>query len=130
MVFSDGTVYHPFEPSHVLHQLQLLFFSALAFAALKLTHLYPPELRSVNLEVDWLGRKLLPRGVRQLVDLTAPLREGLSGAGRGLAAWTIDFLRPDHGPAAWAERTWLTSTSVLVVVGVLAAYLLYVYRTF
>ena len=129
VVFSDGTAYHPFEPGHVLHQLQLLFFSALAFAALKLTHLYPPELRSVNLDVDWLGRTLLPRGIEGLRALAAPLAAGLSDAGRGLAAWTIDFLHAHHGPAAWAGRTWLTSTSVLVVVGALAAYLLFVYRT-
>ena len=130
VAFSDGTAYHPFEPSHVLHQLQLLFFSALAFAALKLTHVYPPELRSVNLDADWLGRKLAPWGIRGLAALTAPLREALSGARRSLAARAMAFLHADHGPAAWAGRTLLTSTSVLVVVGVLAGYLLYVYRAF
>ena len=130
VVFSDGSVYDPYTPGHVLHQMQLLFFSALAFAALKLTHVYPPELRSVNLDADWLGRRLAPWGVRRLEAVGAPLGRGLAGGGRSLAAWGIDFLHAHHGPAAWAGRTWLTSTSVLVVVGVLAGYLLYVYRTF
>jgi multicomponent Na+:H+ antiporter subunit D len=52
--------YSPYDFSHVLAQLQLLFFSALAFAWLNLQGLYPPELRSVNLDSDWIYRRLAP----------------------------------------------------------------------
>ena len=38
-------MYEPFTATHVLVQCQLLFFSALAFAWLKLSGLYPPELK-------------------------------------------------------------------------------------
>ena len=48
--------YHPYDLTHVLTQTQLLFFSALAFVWLNLKGLYPPELPSVNLDVDWLYR--------------------------------------------------------------------------
>jgi len=47
----------PYTTAHVIQQLQLLFWSALAFASLILLKLYPPELRSVNLDADWLPRK-------------------------------------------------------------------------
>ena len=57
--------YAPYTGSHVLAQVQLLFFSALAFVWLNLAGLYPPELRSVNLDADWLYRRLLPRFVRR-----------------------------------------------------------------
>ena len=57
--------YAPYTGSHVLAQVQLLFFSALAFVWLNLAGLYPPELRSVNLDADWLYRRLLPRLVRR-----------------------------------------------------------------
>ena len=48
---------HVYTPAHVITQLQLLFFSALAFASLMLSGLYPPELRSVNLDADWFVRR-------------------------------------------------------------------------
>ena len=57
--------YAPYTGSHVLAQVQLLFFSALAFVWLNLAGLYPPELRSVNLDADWLYRRLLPRLARR-----------------------------------------------------------------
>ncbi len=54
------TGYSPYDATHVLAQTQLLFFSALAFVWLNLQRLYPPELPSVNLDADWLYRRLLP----------------------------------------------------------------------
>jgi multicomponent Na+:H+ antiporter subunit D len=49
--------YEPYTASHVIAQLQLLCFSALAFAGLQMLKLYPPELRSTNLDADWFYRK-------------------------------------------------------------------------
>lgn len=53
--------YVPYTYPHVVVQLQLLLFSALAFAWLKLTGVYPPELRAVHLDSDWVYRRLAPR---------------------------------------------------------------------
>ncbi len=55
--------YEPYDVTHVLTQLQLLFFSALAFVWLNLQRLYPPELPSTNLDADWLYRRLAPKFV-------------------------------------------------------------------
>ena len=52
--------YQPYDLTHTLTQLQLLFFSALAFVWLNRQGLYPPELRSVNLDFEWMYRKLIP----------------------------------------------------------------------
>lgn len=52
--------YVPYTASHVLSQTQLLMFSALAFTVLMRTGIYPPELRSTNLDVDWVFRKGIP----------------------------------------------------------------------
>lgn len=52
--------YVPYDVTHVLTQLQLLFFSALAFVWLNKQGLYPPELRSVNLDMEYIYRRLLP----------------------------------------------------------------------
>lgn len=54
------TGYNPYDVTHVLAQTQLLFFSALAFVWLNLKGLYPPELRSTNLDFDWVYRRALP----------------------------------------------------------------------
>lgn len=58
--------YTPYDATHVLAQTQLLFYSALAFVWLNLMRLYPPELPSVNLDVEWLYRKLIPSTGRLL----------------------------------------------------------------
>ena len=50
--------YTPYDMTHVLAQLQILFFSALAFVWLQKKGLYPPELCSVNIDAEWLYRKL------------------------------------------------------------------------
>ena len=47
----------PYTASHVITQLQLLLFSALAFAVLYRNNLYPPEIRGTNLDFDWFYRK-------------------------------------------------------------------------
>ncbi len=49
--------YVPYTASHVMAQLQLLFFSALAFTLLILSGIYPAEIRAVNLDADWFYRK-------------------------------------------------------------------------
>ena len=52
--------FDPYTTTHVVTQLQLLAWSALAFSVLVRTGIYPPELRSVNLDFDWGYRKLMP----------------------------------------------------------------------
>ena len=57
------TDYAPYDTSHVLAQMQLLFFSALAFTWLKLSGIYPPELKSANIDAEWIYRRILPRAL-------------------------------------------------------------------
>ena len=59
--YSDhGHPYQPYTAAHVIMQLQLLLFAALAFVVLMKTKLYPDEVRSTNLDTDWFYRKALP----------------------------------------------------------------------
>ena len=48
--------YVPYTAFHVLAMLELLMFGALAFTVLVLSGHYPPEMRAVNLDVDWFVR--------------------------------------------------------------------------
>ena len=49
--------YVPYTAYHVINQLQLLMFAALAFTVLKLTKIYPSDIRGINLDTDWVYRK-------------------------------------------------------------------------
>ena len=77
-----GVSYVPYTADHVVFQLQLLLFSALAFMVLMSKGIYPTGLRSVNLSSDIVYRKWLPRvllwtwgSIEQfVVSITAPLR--------------------------------------------------------
>ena len=53
--------YKPYTSAHVIMQMQLLLFAALAFVFLMKAKLYPAEIRSTNLDTDWIYRKLLPQ---------------------------------------------------------------------
>ncbi len=49
--------YMPYTGAHVVGQLQLLMFGALAFCLLILSGYYPAEMRAINLDTDWFYRK-------------------------------------------------------------------------
>ena len=48
--------YIPYTGAHVVGQLQLLLFGALAFCLLILSGYYPAEMRAINLDTDWFYR--------------------------------------------------------------------------
>lgn len=50
--------YHPYDGTHVITQLEILLFSALTFTLLNLWGKYPKDTPSVNLDIDWLYRKV------------------------------------------------------------------------
>ena len=119
--------YQPYTATHVLLQLQLLFFSALAFTFLKLQGIYPPELRSVNLDVDWLYRKLLPATVRKIVRVVEPIRDRIYRGSKILISSTISAVKRYHDPQGMWGRTWETGNSVLLTVLILGALLIFYY---
>lgn len=49
--------YEPYTVAHVTDQYALLLFSALAFTLLMRAGLYPAEIRSTNLDFDWIYRR-------------------------------------------------------------------------
>jgi len=65
--------YSPYDATHILAQLQLLFFSALAFVWLQLAGIYPPELKSVNIDAEWIYRKLFPKVIYSVGNVCASL---------------------------------------------------------
>ena len=116
--------YVPYTMSHVLSQFQLLIFSALAFAVLMRTGIYPPELRSINLDVDWFGRRLLAGFVgsadRKLQNIyTFALLKV-----KNVLMVIFGRVKTHHNPTGLLARNWPTSNMVLWVALMLASYLL------
>ena len=60
--------YYPYTTYHIINQLQLLLFSALAFAWLMRTGVYPPGIRSTNLDFDIVYRHGIPSLVRSVTN--------------------------------------------------------------
>ncbi|MGI9482347.1 MAG: Na(+)/H(+) antiporter subunit D [Hyphomicrobiales bacterium] len=115
--------YEPYTAAHILTQCQLLFFSALAFVWLQLYGLYPPELRSTNLDVEWLYRKVLPAAAVSTRDAVG----GFFGkvrdrAMRGLNGIMTRVYRL-HGPQGVLARTWPTGSMAFWTAVLLIAFL-------
>jgi multicomponent Na+:H+ antiporter subunit D len=115
--------YLPYTASHVLSQMQLLVFSALAFSWLMRNGIYPPELHSVNLDFDWTWRRLGLRIAQAVAAALAALLEGLRGAARSAAQAGADVLERLHGSEGVFARTWSTGGMTMWVALLLAAYL-------
>ena len=115
--------YTPYDTTHVIAQVQLLFFSALAFTWLKLSGLYPPELRSLNIDAEWTYRWLAPRVVRTLGIIGRPLDQGVRNAVVRRAQRVVDALWRHHGPQGILARSWPTGSMVLWVAIFLGVYL-------
>lgn len=119
--------FEPYTMAHVVAQLQLLLFSALAFGVLMRTGLYPPELKSTNLDFDWLYRRLLPQVWGRVADSVAAARAGLERRALGLLASGITQMANHHGSRGMLARTWPTGSMVLWVAVLLACYLVFYY---
>ncbi len=117
--------FEPYTGTHVLTQLQLLFFAMLAFAVLVRTGLYPAELPSVNLNTDWIYRRALPKLYDWLLQMGTRLRAGtLARLQRRLERFISQVYR-HHGPEGVMARTWTTGSTVLWVALLLGGYLIF-----
>lgn len=116
--------YVPYTTTHVITQLQLLFFSALAFAVLMKTGIYPPELRSVNLDTDWTYRKALPKVLAYCAWLVSAVWSGLLTFGLNRFQEITAGLYKSYGPEGRIARVWPTGSMVLWIAALLAAALL------
>lgn len=107
--FKMDHAYVPYTAAHVIMQLQLLLFAALAFVFLMKTNLYPAEVRSTNLDTDWTYRRLLPKliGIGSVVVslIDKAVRLGFLAMLKGLLNW-FGRLFNEQGPLG---STWSTS---------------------
>lgn len=119
--------YNPYDLGHVLTQLQLLAFSALAFVSLKLYKIYPPELRSVHLDAQWVYRRFVPTLVRQSLNIIGRIDNRLRAITLRLVSRGVLALARHHRQEGVLARSWPTGSMVAWVAVLLAASLLMYY---
>ena len=114
----------PYSLEHVVTQLQLLMFSALAFTFLMRTGLYPPELKSTNLDSDWFYRRLGRDVIGRLHDVAAEGWESISNTVRLLSRRVTVAIHRHHGPEGYLGRSWPTGQMAFWTTLMLGAYLI------
>ena len=112
--------YQPYTWSHVISHTQLLFFSALAFALLMVSGLYPPELKSVNLDVDWIYRKIGMNFLRVLQRLLESLWKIFVKSLHDIQNTIVRQTKVLSAPNGVMARTWSTSTGTSWMLAILA----------
>ncbi|MGB5728163.1 MAG: Na(+)/H(+) antiporter subunit D [Thiogranum sp.] len=116
--------YWPYDVTHVLAQLQLLFFSALAFVWLNKQGLYPPELHSVNLDMEWFYRRLVPAGAQRTLNLLRSAKETTLTT----VTTHMQGMQNKFGKSPMAKyhlsESWPTGSMVFWISAILAAFLL------
>ena len=119
------TGYNPYDATHVLAQTQLLFFSALAFVWLNLKGLYPPELRSTNLDFDWVYRRAFPVALQNMFSVIWKVDSAIRQAFLSKLNQSLAFLSQRYeGPSRLLSRTYPAGSMVMWVAVILATYLM------
>ncbi len=117
----------PYSLDHVVGQTQLLFLSALAFTILMRTGIYPPELRSINLDFDWFYRRLGYRTARWIYAVSAQAYAWFTSAATAGALRIGGALYRHHGPDGVLATSWPTGNMAFWVAVILAAFLILSY---
>jgi len=107
--------YKPYTTSHVLAQMQLLCFALLAFVFLMRKGLHPPEVRGINLDSDWLYRKLAPE---LLPVVASAVGSGVTRTQTTIKRFFVSMTRRISGfarPGGVLAVSWGVNSMVLIV---------------
>jgi len=118
------TGYNPYDATHVLAQTQLLFFSALAFVWLNKKGLYPPELPSTNLDIDWFYRKVFPKALHRSSIMIIKLDSNIRQSAQQKMETQLSWIRAKcQGGKEGASGNYPLGSMTLWVAVVLGVYL-------
>jgi multicomponent Na+:H+ antiporter subunit D len=113
----------PYDLTHVLTQLQLLFFAMLAFVWLYRSGLYPPEVRAINVDAEWFYRRFFPNLIGSIMNWLwrsdAAIRASFMTRLNGLFSYLVQL----HYPGGKVSRLRPTGNMVMWVAVLLAVYM-------
>lgn len=120
--FQLETAYEPYTSFHVVTQLQLLIFSALAFTVLNRRGVYPPELRSTVLDFDWFYRRPLAKFTVASVRLAEGVWQGMVGTAYGVWRGAVSRVEDLCDRQGFFAHTWRSGAIALCAVLFLGLY--------
>lgn len=116
--------YMPYTTAHVITQLQLLMFSALAFTVLMIYKIYPPELKSTILDTDWIYRKFLPCVLGYVGRVIGKLDRTIRSEFLTILGELIAMLERQGGNKSPISQTMQAGTMALIVISILFLFLI------
>lgn len=116
--------YVPYTTAHVITQLQLLMYSALAFTVMMLWKIYPPELKSTNLDTDWFYRVAAPAVIKPVRSGLANFTSHSANTISGSATIALAVFQHLLGPAAKVTRAMSSNNMVTLTTATLSIFLL------
>ena len=119
--------YHAYTVAHVVDQLLLLSFAALAFLVLYRRGLFPKYQRTISLDADVVYRKLLPWTVDKAQRLGTPVWHGVLGLGLGLFNGAVGVFYSWTGPRGMFGRSWTSGNIAGWATVMFAFYLFFVF---
>ena len=117
--------FHPYTFDHTITQLQLLFFAALAFTILFRNGWYPPEIRSLNLDSDWVYRKPLKQIAYAFTLVHAALLTCMQAFKQRSVNKITSFTYQAHGPKSPIAQGASIGNMVIWVAVLLSACLMF-----
>lgn len=119
--------YTAYTLDHIITQLQLLVFAIFAFVVLMRSNLYPPEIRSINLDTDWFYRRLAPAIVKRIGAFISAVQNNILTSAERQIEQLLGTVYRHHGPQGALARTWPAGSTVLWVAILLGAMLIVLY---
>jgi len=114
----------PYDTTHVLTQLQLLLFAVLAFVWMEKMGLHPHEIHGVNLDIEWLYRKLLPETATDIYKVSHYVSRYINNQARSSIKDIADGLRSTRIARLHLATSWPTGSMVFWIAVILGLFLL------
>ncbi|MDC1295728.1 Na(+)/H(+) antiporter subunit D [Myxococcota bacterium] len=115
--------YVPYTMTHVFTVLQLLLFAALGFVFLWKMGWYPPELRSIVLDVDWIWRRFLPQAWSGIAEGWLIGQRAFLRTADGMRLRVLDLTSAHLSPWSRLGEPWPTGQTAMWAAALLLAYL-------
>ena len=116
--------YWPYDTTHVLSQFQLLFFAVLAFVWMNKRGLDPHEMRGINLDVEWLYRKLMPNAARSIANLSSGVSKSFTESVHVVMKEAVKTMSDTRLGRFHLAVSWPTGSMVLWIAIILGLFLL------
>lgn len=111
--------YWPYDTTHVLAQLQLLMFAALAFIWMEKKGYAPAEVHATNIDAEWLYRKALP----SMASAARNISFALFSMGSRVLGKILTFLPGQSSHNNWMTCRLAERLLISLVVFIVAGYL-------